>query len=154
MFKKSLKFVLVIVFSILLVTVGIDAADNFDNLSESLVGRMFFGKEEGPCPEDMVFVVSDEGESGGFCMDKYEVSASEACPYVDPMNEQQSRENIDSLECIALSKKGAMPWRNVSKVQAMTICAKMGKRLPTASEWFQAALGTPDPSSGWTNEDC
>lgn len=140
-----------ILVSIVLVTVGIDAADNYDNLSQSIVGRVIFGEEEGPCPKDMVLVLSEDGD---FCIDKYEASASENCPYVDPANKIQTRANLDDSECRVVSKKGAIPWRNLTKVQAMTACAKAGKRLPTMEEWFQAALGTPDKASDWSGSDC
>ncbi len=151
MIKKAVKFILTIFVSIALVTVGIDAADNYDNLSESIVGRLMFGEEEGVCPEDMVLVLSDKGD---FCIDKYEASANEDCPHIDPANEIESRTNLNDTECSVVSKKGAVPWRNLTKVQAMTACAKAGKRLPTMEEWFQAAMGTPDPGTDRSSYDC
>lgn len=52
-------------------------------------------------------------------------------------------------------KKGAYPWNYISRDQAALACAKAGKRLASAKEWYQAALGTPDYKEDlWSGEDC
>src|SRR3989344_3194633 len=51
------------------------------------------------------------------------------------------------------SVKGGNPWVNLSETQAMTLCAKNGKRLPTPGEWYRAALGTPDTITN-RNAEC
>lgn len=137
--------------ALVLVTVGIDAADHHDNLSQSIAGRLLFGEEDGPCPDGMVFVPS---ESGGFCIDEYEASPGKDCVYARTENQLETRDNLDAPGCIPESAKGRTPWRFVSQAQAMTACAKAGKRLPTPEEWYLASLATPDKESGWTEQDC
>lgn len=149
--KKILKSIGVGLVAVILVTIGIDASDNYDNFSESIIGRVIFGKNEGPCPEEMVFVPT---ENKGFCIDKYEASASESCPYKDASDQVKSRDNINIKDCVPVSKPDSIPWRFISQSQAMAACAKAGKRLPSNEEWYQASLGTPDKNAGWSDVDC
>ena len=111
--------------AVILVTIGIDASDHFDNMSESIVGRIFGGNES-LCPEDMVYIPSGEG---GFCIDIYESSASENCPYANPLNQSETRSNLDLDGCKSISLKEALPWSFISQTQAQVACAKAGKRL-------------------------
>lgn len=139
------------VFIVVLGSVGIDAADHRDNLSESLIGRIFVGEQEGPCPADMSLV---ESPSGDFCVDTYEVSLSDSCPHPQPSSANESKYDIDSPKCEILSVKDAKPWTYLTANQAAMACRKDGKRLPTNREWSYAAAGTPDPSRDWTSDDC
>lgn len=131
-------------------TLGINAADNFGNLSNSIVGKFFAGFNP-RCPNDMVFVSS---ATGGFCLDIYENSANDKCPYRGPGELLQSQSNIDAPGCLPISQAGNSPWVNITQEQAVRACAKAGKRLPANSEWQAAALGTPDKSSDWNEDDC
>lgn len=151
MFGKAFKFALVVVVSVFLVTIAVDAADHRGNFSQSMIGRLVAGEEEGPCPEGMVLVSND---SGGFCADKYEASAGDKCSYSDPKNEKESSLNLNTPDCQAVSAPMAIPWRNLTQIQAVNLCAKAGKRLPTSEEWFAISLGTPDKIRGWTADDC
>lgn len=135
--------IVVVISSIVLTTVGIKAADNFMNTGGE--------QGSGACPADMVQVLSS---GGSFCIDKYESSAGPDCPHASPTTQTETRNNLDNVNCRAVSAKGALPWRNISQNQAASACAKAGKRLPTNKEWFQAAMGTPDPETGWGAEDC
>ncbi len=150
-FIKILKALGVGVVAVVFVTIGINAADNYDNISQSIVGRLILGKDKGPCPEDMVYVSK---ENGGFCIDRYEASPSHDCPHQDPLSQVDTTVNLDYQGCKAEAKKGVAPWRNISQDQARTACAKAQKHLATSQEWLQAALGTPDKESGWAAEDC
>ena len=149
-FFKIFRYIIVAVFSVVFVTIGIDAADNFDNMSSSIVGKIFF-KDEGPCSADMTFIPS---ENGGFCIDKYEVTPGESCPYIEIESQIETRDNLNFNECKPVSVKGVTPWVFISQTQAMNACAKAGKRLPSEEEWYLASLGTPDPESGWMGQDC
>lgn len=151
MFKKIFKYLIVVVFSILIAGVGIDAADHYGNIKESILGRLINGKQSGPCPDDMVFVPT---ENQGFCIDKYEASTGEACPNLAPTSQQETTANIDLFDCKPESKPETTPWTNLSQAQAMELCAKAGKRLPTDAEWYLASLGTPDKNDGWALDDC
>lgn len=134
----------IIVAVIVITTVIVRAIDN--RQSETIVSE-----SNESCPDDMVYVTSP---SGGYCLDIYEASPSEDCPYINPRNQSETRSNIDQRDCQAVSIKGGTPWRFVSQNQAALVCAKAGKRLPTNKEWLQAALGTPDAIQGWTQDDC
>ena len=139
------------VIAIFLVTIGIDAADHFDNLSDTIIGRMIFNDNTALCPGDMVLVPA---APGSFCIDKYEASAGPGCPVPEPTSQTGTRENLDTGACQPASRAGAVPWRFISQTQAEMACAQAGKRLPTNEEWYLAALGTPDPESGWGPDDC
>jgi hypothetical protein len=148
---KIFRYLVVAVVAVVLVSIGIDAADNYDNISESIVGRMVFGESEGPCSREMVFVPND---AGGFCIDKYEASPGKECPARFIASQLDTRDNLDFNECQPVSVLGAQPWRFISQTQAMTACAKAGKRLPSNEEWYQASLGTPDPDGDWQVDAC
>ena len=93
---KILRYFVVAIIAVVLVSVGIDAADNYDNLSESIVGRIVFGEGEGPCSSDMVFIPSD---AGGFCMDKYEASPGSDCPVLFISSQLVTRDNLVLGKC-------------------------------------------------------
>ncbi len=148
--KQSLRYLLVSFSAVILVTLGIDAADKHGNISDSIIGKMIAG-ERSRCEEGMSYVPD---EHGGFCVDSYEAAPGEACPIKDTMKQADTRGNLDHRECVPVSAPGLMPWRQISQTQAQTACAKAGKRLPTAEEWYLAALGTPDASGEKGVDDC
>lgn len=139
---KIFKQLLIILVVIIITTVGVKAGDKF------LAGTADDGSG---CPKGMIRV---ENSSGGFCMDKYEVSAGSDCPYDNPKNQADTRTNLDKNKCEPVSEKDKYPWRFISQDQAQAACAKAGKRLPTNEEWQQAALGTPDSVLEPRSRDC
>jgi len=150
-FKKVFKYLFIMIFASVMVTVGIDATDHYDNMSESFLGKVFF-PSDGPCPSDMVFVPY---ENGGFCIDKYESSPGKDCPSQRPLNQQDTRINLTSAGCSSVSKNKKIPWTFISQSQAREACARAGKRLPTNEEWFAASMGTPDvKTEKWNDKDC
>jgi formylglycine-generating enzyme required for sulfatase activity len=143
MLKNILKFFQIFIISfiaVILVSLGIKAFDSFNKNNTS-----------SPCPPGMVYVSSPVKD---FCIDKYEVSPSNECPYQQPANQIESAANLSAPDCKPVSQAHVLPWVNITQVQAMQACAKAGKRLPTAEEWFFAALGTPDKNEGWSQDDC
>lgn len=150
MLKKIARSLIIGIIAVVLATIGIDAADNYDNMSDSIIGRML-GGESGPCPSDMVFVPT---EDGGFCLDRYEASPGSDCPNSSPTSQFETRENVELKSCKPVSEPGKTPWRYISQSQAAVACAKAGKRLPSEEEWYLASLGTPDPRDNWTENDC
>jgi formylglycine-generating enzyme required for sulfatase activity len=137
-----LSWLIVIIVAVVLTTAGIKASD-------SLFGAK--GEDNSLCPAEMVFV---PGSNGGFCLDKYENSAGGQCPNSNPASEVETQANINYADCQAVSAAGAIPWRNLTQIQAVNLCAKAGKRLPTSEEWFAASLGTPDKNADWGSDDC
>ena len=59
---------------------------------------------------------------------------------------------MQSQTCGAVSEKDAQPWRFISREQSQLACVRVGKRLPTASEWHSVALGTSDASKNCNTE--
>lgn len=139
---------IVIISTIILSTLITRGIDEFGPLLKARIG---FKTEEEKCPQDMVFVPSAKG---GFCIDKYENSPGPNCPFQNPKNQLESRENLNNPNCKPISAPERIPWTFISRDQAEKACAKAGKRLPTNEEWYLAALGTPDKSSDWNFNDC
>ena len=148
--RKKRSFALWKVFTVIigaigLTTLAIHASDTIRIPGMSLVAGVG-GSAQAPerCPGDMTYVPTS---SGGFCIDRYETSAGELCSTRSPSNQFETSANIARTACTGVSVKGETPWVNVSLDQAMQICARVGKRLPTNGEWYRAALGTPDEVS-------
>jgi formylglycine-generating enzyme required for sulfatase activity len=125
-----------------LIAAGISASDKLLNGQKT-------NKEI--CPADMVFI---ENAAGGFCLDRYEASTGENCPSIRPMNQQETRANLENGQCFPRAKAGFYPWSFISQNQAQSACAKAGKRLPTSAEWQMGALNTPDKNESWNADDC
>ncbi len=136
-FKGSL----VVIGAVLLTTFAIQASDSYRIPGTSSLVAGVGGSKTERCPVDMVYIPSP---SGGFCIDLYETAPGEVCPHNDPMNQFETEGNLSNPLCVPVSKKGLRPWVNVSMHQAMALCAKVGKRLPSHNEWYRAAIGTPD----------
>lgn len=149
---KITRGFIIIIASIVITSLAINATDHIGNISESLLGNVFsIGGNSDGCGEGMAAVPA---EGGSFCIDKYEASPSNGCQYKDPKNTEETKLNLDQPDCKAASVSGVSPWRNIARHQAELACAKAGKRLPTNKEWYRASLGTPDISSGWGADDC
>ena len=134
-----------IVLTTVITTLAVDATDNRGDLSKSLLGAVIFGTtEEVPCPQGMTIV---EAASGDFCIDRFEVSASEECLFHRPQTNDETIQNLESTSCKAISKPDRLPWTHIARHQAELACAQAGKHLPTNEEWYLAALGTPDSDS-------
>ena len=130
-----------VVFGALVITaLGIDASDTLSGKGGTLLGQVV-SVGGGVCPVGMVEVSSALSFT---CVDKWEVSASEDCSYKNPANQTDTLENINNPECSSDSIENAMPWRYITRDQAEIACARAGKRLPSAEEWYKAALGTVD----------
>ncbi len=141
--KKKRRFFkgFVVVFgAMLLTTLAIEASDKMQTPTE-LAKSNKESVDQKKCPDDMVYIPES---GGGFCIDKYEVSPSDACAYQSPGNQNETRQNIDDPQCDPVSISGKQPWVNVAWNQAFALCLKAGKRLPTNNEWFRASMGTPD----------
>lgn len=141
---------LVVVATIILTTLSINAADHFGSLKESLLGSVASSGTP-KCSAGMVLVPFGERD---FCIDMYENSPGKNCSYMDPANNEQTRINIEDVDCVPVSVAAASPWRNIARHQAESACARAGKRLPTNKEWYRAALGTPDPPNDWGSTGC
>ena len=151
--KVFLKGLGIALSAIVLTTFTIDAVDNIDSMSQSMLGSVFTSilGETKSCPDDMVNIVTMDSS---YCIDIYESSAGDDCPYTNPNNQDETRQNLNIKDCTPLSVEGAIPWRNISQNQAALACVKAGKRLPTNDEWYLATMGTPDKLNNWLASDC
>ncbi len=138
--KNSLRFLLVTIGVVILTSFSIDATDTLRGSQTAL--SILTEKITTPsCGENTVEVVLPEYT---LCIDTYEVSPSKECIITTPTTVMDTAHNIADANCLPVSTSGQTPWTFVAEPQAVQLCAKVGKRLPQAKEWFLAALGTPD----------
>jgi formylglycine-generating enzyme required for sulfatase activity len=139
-FRKIGGYFLVVVCSVLLTSFTIDATDTLRS-SQTALGILAKKATEVSCPADMVLV--DRGEYS-FCIDRYEAGVGEDCLVLSPKSPQDTAANANDPDCEPVSVAGELPWVNVNQAQAETLCAKAGKRLASAKEWYFGALGSID----------
>lgn len=136
----GVRWFLVTVGIVVLTSFSIDATDALRG-SQSALSIFARNVAEGPCPSGMVAM---DLAAGTLCVDVYENSVGEACPVLNPASPVDTKTNLDTSGCVAVSKPEAAPWTFVANHQAAALCAARGARLPTPEEWYEAALGTPD----------
>lgn len=138
--KSSARFFIVAIGIILLTSFTIDATDTLKG-SQTALSILSSKLTESKCPSNTVMIESDKGK---VCVDIYEASAGSNCAFSSPKSVLDTTLNIANAKCLPVSEAGKTPWTFVAKSQAEQICAKEGKRLLSAEEWFIASLGTPD----------
>ncbi len=138
--KNGLRFVLVTVGVVILTSFSIDATDT---LKGSQTALSIFSQKitESQCSKGTTRVV---GSDYDFCIDTYEASPSKECIYDGPSSVADTSHNIADVGCLPVSEEGKKPWTFVTQSQAEQLCAKAGKSLPTAQEWYLSAVGTVD----------
>lgn len=134
------KISLVIFGAIIITALGIDAADTLNGSQGTLLSQVI-SRSEGKCPPGMGVV---ENIPTLTCVDLFEASAGDACPVTEPDQIVATQRNIESRECRAESKKDSLPWRFITRDQAMQMCARVDKRIPTSEEWYALTLGMVD----------
>lgn len=139
--KRWIK-VSVVVFGALVITaLGIDAADTMRGSEGTLLSQVI-GRGVGTCPKGMVEVANIPTIR---CVDAYEATPGTACPVATPEQMVATQQNIGAKECVAESRGDALPWRFITRDQAMQMCARSGKRLPSSEEWYALTLGMVSP---------
>lgn len=136
--KRFFKLTLVIVGAVSVTALGIDAADTLSGSRSTLLGQLS-GVSGQDCPTGMLAIPAATTFT---CVDMYEASATEDCPYQNPKNSVESQENLLDINCTAVSEEAQLPWRFISRDEAQTVCLRGGKRLPTNEEWQLISLGT------------
>jgi len=136
-----LRYFMVMVGAVSLTAVGLDAADTWRGSSGTLLTQIIGSQTKEICDEGMV--AAPMGQSFT-CIDQYEVSAHDDCPVTEPQGPRDTETNVATEGCKPVSQAGVVPWRFVSRDAAVRLCARVGKRLPTAQEWYIAALDSPD----------
>lgn len=143
MIKKTLVLVGIVAGALIVTALGIDAADTIGGAEGTLFSQVISSKK-GVCPLGMTEVSSVPNIT---CVDNYEASAKDTCPASVPEQMMATKQNLDTSTCIAESKKDATPWRFITRDQAMQMCARSGKRLPTSAEWYALSLGMANVES-------
>jgi formylglycine-generating enzyme required for sulfatase activity len=141
MYMKFVRLSLIMLGTLILSTLGIGAADTWLGNSDSLLGQLVGVRMPTRCEVGMTDIPTATTFS---CADTFEVSAGSECPYLTPTSGLESGSNIAVQNCQAVSLPKVTPWRFITREEAMIVCARAGKRLPTAAEWYEAALGTPE----------
>jgi formylglycine-generating enzyme required for sulfatase activity len=136
---RALKIFGIVLGAMIVTALGIDASDTWQGSGSTLLGQIIGSTPSSVCPEGMVEVVTGRSFA---CADKYEASAGPECLYGVPKSPLESSTNIELRDCTAVSVRGVVPWRQVSRADAQRLCARAGKRLPTAAEWYTLALDT------------
>ncbi len=129
------KTTVVVVGAIVLSTVAIQASDLTRGIRGNLVGSAI--ESTGACGPGATQV---NLASGSYCVDVFEASPSVSCPERIPRVAAQTQENLNEATCQPVSVVAAEPWRFVSLNQAQQLCARAGKRLLTAAEWYALAV--------------
>lgn len=140
MWKKTF-FVAVV--AIMISTLGIEASDLLRGNAGRLTGTALLG-QTGPCGVHETLV-----RFGGYalCVDTYEASPGSSCVNQQVDNEIQSNDNFYTPGCKVITAPNSKPWRYVSYTESKQLCAREGKRLPTAEEWYRLAIGITDINS-------
>src|SRR3989338_9145669 len=138
MYKNSLKIIGISIGAVLLTTLAIDASDALSGKGGSLLAQLV-GIEPSVCPSGMVHVPAALTFS---CVDEFEAVPSKECPVLSLTSQLDTDINLKQNTCAAASQSDLEPWRHVTREQAVVLCTRAGKRLPSAAEWYQAALGT------------
>ena len=135
---KLLKIIPGIIIALVITTLAIDATDSLSGKGGTMLGQLM-GSKTDVCPVGMVQVPAALTFS---CVDEYEVSAGSECLVSIPKNQFDTEVNLNNTDCRAENLKQNEPWRFINREQAAVMCTRGGKRLPTASEWYQFSLGT------------
>lgn len=139
--KNTLKVGVVLLAATILSTLAIKASDYLDGRTSSLLGLV--NESTNLCGAGAVQL---NLAVGSLCVDQYEASPSSDCPALVVDSALTTQTNLNNPDCSGLSVSGAEPWRFVSLTQAKQLCARSGKRLPTAAEWYAVAVALPDLS--------
>ena len=137
---KWLKIIGVMTGALIVTTLSIDAADTLSGSNGTLLAQLF-QEDATACPDGMVYLPAAPTFR---CVDVYEAAPSQLCPIGAPSHEMDTARNIADQSCEAVSGVNHVPWRFVTRDQAVLLCARSGKRLPDTNEWQLIAAGTPD----------
>lgn len=141
---KWVKALLIIIGALSITAFGIDASDTLRGESSTMLAQLIGTEKESPCPKGMQVIGSIPSLT---CADAYEASPSIECAHKTPQNSLETQDNLLNADCHADSKSDDEPWRFVTRDQALQLCARAGKRLPTNAEWYALALSAPQKES-------
>jgi formylglycine-generating enzyme required for sulfatase activity len=135
---KITRYLFVTFGIILLTSFSIDAFDTLSLRNDTFLAQIIKVDDSDNCPDGMIEFKTGVTFS---CVDEYEAS-SKNCNVINPANEFDTEINISDNSCVVDSVSDQKPWVYIDREQAALLCARSGKRLPTAIEWYRFALGT------------
>lgn len=138
-FKNSL---LIGIGAVVLSTLGLQASDLLRGVDSNLSALLV--ESEGPCGAGAVPHYFGEQT---LCVDVYEAAPASQCQHGDVTSPGFTQTNLNNPACGPVSEAERMPWRFVSFTQAQQLCARVGKRLPTANEWYSAVSGSTETAT-------
>lgn len=143
--RKWPKSVLIGLGAVALSTLGIQASDYVSGVSGQLASSITGSNSV--CGNGTELIMYG---SHSVCMDVFEASPSQGCTYAATKSEVETQVNVSKDSCKAVSEADKEPWRFVTYTEASQLCARSGKRLPTAEEWYKVALGHGDTAACFT----
>ena len=93
-----------------------------------------WSQKPGSCPENMSYI----DKLGGFCIDQYEASHSDATECANGNTWATCSANYGSSST-PKSAPGMIPWTTVTQTAAITACEAAGKHICSSREWLAAA---------------
>lgn len=144
---STVRVVSVVLGSIVLATLGLQASDVIRGIETQLPGLAI--NSAGPCGAGAVLVILGEKS---LCVDQYEASPASVCPVNDPQSSVETSQNMSAASCVPESRPEEIPWRFVSLTEAQQLCARVGKRLPFNDEWYRYSSGLTDFDSCAIND--
>ncbi len=149
MYKKVFTIGGGVLVALILTTFSIDATDTLTGKGGTMLASLI-GTQTEICPAGMIPV---SGALTFTCVDEFEASVQEDCTVVNPSSQYDTEINLSKSDCVPTSEVGNEPWRFVDREQAAILCTRAGKRLPSASEWYQFSLGTTKDSCNIASGD-
>ena len=140
--RKIVKGAAIGIGALVLSTLAIQASDIVRGLESSLSGSL--SETASVCGSGATLI---QLAGGSLCVDNFEASVGDACSQKNIDNAQATTNNLLEKSCVPVSKAEVMPWRFVSLTEAQQLCARVGKRLPTASEWYKFSLALNNQDS-------
>lgn len=132
--------------AVVLSTLGIQAADYTNGITTRLLGSAHTSGVQA-CGEGEVMWRSGDTV---MCVDAFEASPAPDCGASVIGSAIDTQSNI-ALGCGVVSAEGQVPWRYVTYTEARQLCARTGKRLLSAHEWYELAVGQSDTATCVTN---
>lgn len=110
----------------------VSAVKDFNRTSKFV--NLSWSGGSGTCPANMSYV----DRLGGFCIDQYEASHSDATTCANGNAWATCSANYGSSST-PKSAPGMIPWTTVSQTSARTACQAAGKALCSSKQWLAAA---------------
>lgn len=145
---KAAKGVIIGVGAVVLSTLAIQASDIVRGIEGSLPSLV--SEQGGVCGSGATML---QLANQSLCVDTFENAVGDSCPHTTTNSPADTTNNLLDTSCQPVSEAHTLPWRFVSLTEAQQLCARVGKRLPTAAEWYKISLTLIDQSQCVINKN-